>query len=1143
MSAVICPGPNALAALAEGRLPKGEARGLRAHVVDCPRCLDTLSGTLRFLADEDAGKVRPWGAVPWLAAAAAILLAVGGLQVYRLSRPDGLRQMVAAIGASRRLVEPRVSGFPYAPFPSPFRGPAPLDRSNPANWAVFNAADRIRQDADRAGATPDDRRALGLAHLLVGDAGEAVATLEEIARSRPHDAATLSDLAAAYLVRAGGTQGAEDRVRAIDAARHALAIDPDRLEARFNLALALEQQVLVESSGTDVDPSPAIAAWEDYLRRDGKSLWAEEARRRLSSLRDRSAGLPAPAGADAIERAACSADVESTQALVRTNPRVGREVFERRLLPAWGRARQESRTSAAAEALAAAAVLARAIEAVSGDAFGSDTVRAITLARSRTGDDAALAAALVRHSRALEIYDRDETQAAAAEFHAAEPAFARTACPLRWRAALCICIGDYYAGRLVEARASADELGDRAILERYPSLLARVRWVQGLVRAVAGDLIGAQEHYREARELFERIGEFDGVASTEFLIGESYDLFGDHEAAWDHRARALGLASLAAPGQRRSIHIEATHAALRQNLPWAALNFVAPLFEPWSTAEPGALSEAHHLRARILETTGDPEGALEDVDASERALADVRDPGLRRRLEAELFSSRGAILLTRDPGAAVSTLGRAIAYFEEVGNTSRLPALYLDRGRSQRALGAYRDAEADFARGIDVLERDQAALLAKPQRVTFLDRAWTLFESIIDLEAGPLDDARQAFVYADRARRAELLRSPQAMTAPTERPAFDRPVAPGEKSDADAVARAISGDQALLVLVTVPDRLLRWVFHDGRWDFRPQSISADRVESLVNEVRRATDARDEPAFLHAMSTLYDLLLRPVDDLLPRTGVLSIVPDRRLDDVPYASLLDSTEARFVVERFATTIVPTAAMAASAARLPPTGRDSPRVLVVGSPAFDAARHPDLAPLPDAAQEARRIAALYPGSLLLTGRDATAARFLARIATADIVHFAGHAIANDRYPLLSALVMAPEPAGDPDDLLTALRLQQSASIPARLVVLGACRAVGGGTEQAGSAFSLARPFLVAGVPAVVGTQWAVGDRPAADILSSFHMEYRRSSDAASSLRAAQLAALHGHDPETRSPLAWGAFQLNGPAIPQANHLKEAS
>jgi CHAT domain-containing protein len=1018
-----------------------------------------------------------------------------------------------------------------------------LDRSNPADWAVFNAADRIRQDAERAGAGTDERRALGLAHLLIGNVDEAVATLEAISRSKPADARALADLSAAYLVRAGASDGAEDRVRAIDASRHAIAIDPNLLEARFNLALALEQQVLLESSGAEADPGPAIAAWEDYLQRDTRSSWADEGRRRLSSLRDRSASVPAPAAADAVERAARDVDVESTKALVRTNPRVGREVFERRLLAAWGRARQESRTPAATDSLEAAVVLARAIEEITGDAIGTDTVRALNDARAGGRRDAALASAVVHFTRGLELFDRDDLQAATVELRGAEPAFAEAGCPLRWRAALCLCIIDYYSGRLAEARASADALGGVTTLARYPSLLARVRWVQGLLRAVAGDLAGALEHYREARPLFEGIGEADGVASVDFLIGESFDLLGDHEAAWRQRGLALGPAGRAATGQRRSIHVDAASAALRQGLPWAALTFVAPLFEPWSTAEPGALTEAHQLRAQILEATGDPQGALQEVEASEQALAAIPDPGLRRRLEAESSASRGTLLLSRDPETAVATLGRAISYFEEVGTTSRLPALYLDRGRAQRTLGAYRDAEADFARGIDVLEQANTALMAKPQRVTFLDRAWTLFEAIIDLESGPLNDAGRAFVYAERARRAELLRSPQGDAAP------DGKVSPGPSApqdgllDADAVARGISGDHALLVLVTVPDRLLRWVFHDGRWDFRPQAIAADRVEALVEGVRRATEARDEPAFLHGMTSLYDLLLRPVDDLLPRSGVLSIVPDRRLDDVPYASLLDSTEGRYVVERYATTIAPTAAMAASAAPGPSAGHEPPRVLVVGSPAFDAARHPDLAPLPAAVQEARRIASLYPGALLMTGRDATASRFLARIATSDIIHFAGHAIANDRFPLLSALVMAPEAAGDPDDLLTALRLQQAVRIPARLVVLGTCRAVGGGTERAGSAFSLARPFLVAGVPAVVGTQWAVSDRPAADILSSFHVEYRRGFDAVSSLRSAQLAALHGPDPETRSPLAWGAFQVNGPANPQANHLKEAS
>jgi CHAT domain-containing protein len=1071
-----------------------------------------------------------------------LILAFGSLHLYRLAQPDGLRRLVTAVG-TRRFVEPRLSGgFDYAPFPSPRRGPVPLDRLDPDEWGIVEAAEGIRQDAERADAGVDDRRALGLAHLLLGNLNEAVETLEALSRSRPGDAQALSDLAAAYLVRSDGTGGAEDRVRAIDAARHAVEIDSTLAEARFNLALALEKQVASDAIGAEADAAAAIEAWEEYLLHDVDSSWADEARRRVAALRNRSAGLPTLPTLDMVERAARTGDVDATMALIRPNPRVGREVLERRLLPEWSAAYQEQRAPTASASLAAAASLARAIEGVSGDPLENDTVRAVEDAVAEGRGGQALAAALNGYARSIDLYERDEMQAASPGFRAAEAAFEGAGVPLRWSASLYASITDYYDGRLAIARENVDKLGARDTALRYPSLLARVRWVQGLLRAVTGDLSGALEHYREALGLFERVGETDGVASANFLIAEGLDLLGDREVAWRHRATALAFASRVAAGQRRPIHLDATFAALAQGRPWAALTFQAPVFEPWSAAEPGALAEAYQIRAMIFDAIGDPDAALEDLESSKGSCAAIGDPGLRRRLEAELSATRGTTLVGREPRDAVVSLGQAIAYFEEVGATSRLPALYLDRGRAQQAIGAFRDAESDYARGVDLLERTHAGLIAEPQRVSFLDRAWTLFDAIVALEAGPLENPGQAFLYAERARRTELLAPRERPAAHAERGLTARPQ-PDEPLDAKAVAREMTGDQALVLLVMVPDRLLRWVFHDGRWDFRPQPLAIPRVESLVERVRGATEERNEKALLNSMIALYDLLLRPIEDLLPPTGVLYIVPDRRLDDVPYSALLDGREGRYVLERYATVIAPTAGLVATAPRARERARDGPRVLVVGSPAFDARRHPDLAPLPAAEVEASRIAALYPGSVLLTGRDATAARFLQLMATADIIHFAGHAIANDRHPFLSALVMAPEPEGGARDLLTALDLQQAATMSARLVVLGACRASGGGTERPGGAFSLARPFLAAGVPAVVGTQWAVGDRPAAAILSAFHLEFRRGASAASSLRAAQLAALHGPDPETRSPLTWGAFLVNGTATPREDHLKEGS
>jgi CHAT domain-containing protein len=306
---------------------------------------------------------------------------------------------------------------------------------------------------------------------------------------------------------------------------------------------------------------------------------------------------------------------------------------------------------------------------------------------------------------------------------------------------------------------------------------------------------------------------------------------------------------------------------------------------------------------------------------------------------------------------------------------------------------------------------------------------------------------------------------------------------------------------------------------------------------------RAAERHDEHGFRDAVEALYDLLIRPIDDLLPPSGTFRIVPDRRLDDVPFAALVDRETGVFFAERFASGIAPTAA--AIVARCPAATHApaTARALVVGNPAFDRARHAGLAPLPDAEWEARRVAALYPGATVLLGADATAPRLLAGLAGAQVVHVAAHALVNDRYPLLSSLLMAPDPAGASGDLVTALDLKRAAPAGARLVVLGACRAAGGGTERPGGAFSLARPFLAAGVPEVVGTLWQVSDRPASALLVALHEEYRRGRDAVESLRQAQLAALRGNDPETRSPLAWGAFVVDGTPIPSGIATREAS
>ncbi|HET8946711.1 MAG TPA: CHAT domain-containing protein, partial [Candidatus Polarisedimenticolia bacterium] len=141
--------------------------------------------------------------------------------------------------------------------------------------------------------------------------------------------------------------------------------------------------------------------------------------------------------------------------------------------------------------------------------------------------------------------------------------------------------------------------------------------------------------------------------------------------------------------------------------------------------------------------------------------------------------------------------------------------------------------------------------------------------------------------------------------------------------------------------------------------------------------------------------------------------------------------------------------------------------------------------------------------------------------------VIHVAAHAFVNETDPLSSALVLAP--AEGKSGLLTVGDLRAAGLASTRLVVLGACSAARGGHGRSAGSLGLGRPFLMAGVPEIVGPLWDVRDREAEEMLTAFHQGLDRGWTPLQSLCAAQRAALMGSDAAARSPVAWGALELN--------------
>lgn len=287
---VECPGDEAIAGYLDDRLSAEERRALEAHLASCDDCRTILAESVRALealgpAPAEATEAAPpipfppprartrtpriWLGLGLVAAAALVFLVIRPPFGDEISAQR--EDLVAAV-ADHRTFEPRlVGGFRHAAVQGVTRSGTPQASLSPE---IIIATARIAQLAERdhsAGA----RALYGASLAITGDLTRAIAELDAASGADPRNARILSDLSAAYYVRAERQGRKDDYTQALAAARRAIALDSRLLEARFNLALATEQ------AGS---PADARAAWEAYLQQDSSSPWAGEARRHLTDL-------------------------------------------------------------------------------------------------------------------------------------------------------------------------------------------------------------------------------------------------------------------------------------------------------------------------------------------------------------------------------------------------------------------------------------------------------------------------------------------------------------------------------------------------------------------------------------------------------------------------------------------------------------------------------------------------------------------------------------------------------------------------------------------------------------------------------------------------------------------------------------------
>jgi CHAT domain-containing protein len=165
-----------------------------------------------------------------------------------------------------------------------------------------------------------------------------------------------------------------------------------------------------------------------------------------------------------------------------------------------------------------------------------------------------------------------------------------------------------------------------------------------------------------------------------------------------------------------------------------------------------------------------------------------------------------------------------------------------------------------------------------------------------------------------------------------------------------------------------------------------------------------------------------------------------------------------------------------------------------------------------LPGARREVQTIASQWGRrARLLVGREASEAAVLRLAPGADVLHLATHAVIDERSPLSSAVVLAPdEDDGGHNGLLQAWEIIERLRLDLPVVTLSGCQ-TGLGRELNGEGLlGLTRAFELAGARAVLLTLWRVEDRAQAELMVEVYAGLREGLRLDEAVRRAQLSFL---------------------------------
>jgi CHAT domain-containing protein len=1000
-----------------------------------------------------------------------------------------------------RPVQGRLTGLDYAPWPEPWAG------SGKAALATARQLTERLQAAAAGGGPLAGARGAAMLHLQRGNLGEVVHQVERAMALTPFpDPDLASDLSALYLERSTKPEHAFDAVLALDSLAR---LPHDRAAQSFNLALALQHFGM---------RAAAERAWRDAARLEPGSPWATEATGQARLL--------------------ATPPLETVwgtwrERLLAGQPVTGREIDDWALrlpgvlydtvlydlLGRWGTdcAPPNAESALCVRLLSTARVIALRLE----ERTGPDLGQAVQdLKHMRPEKLETLASGYASLAEGWRASERLDVEGAHRALEQAVSHLREGRSPVLEWAEYWLAATDLHRGRYAALREHLRRLAKYARDLRLKASIARTL---GTAASRQLSLPMAERLYNEAIEQFSQAGDYLSAAIVRGYLSWVFFAQGRADEGWALAVACLDRLAQWPTGEYWPYLLNnAARAMIWQGRPAAGALLAEESARTLQrkSADAVEVAEAWLLLGHAQLAAGREGSARAALAPAEAAVAAIPDPSLRERMGAELALASG--LVGTVPEDSVVALSRAVAIYEKRGLRPFLPAAYAARAHAYIALGDFGRAEEDLRSGIAESERAVAEFSDPLAAAPLAEVGQRLYDMAVALKLDHGQDEWAAFAIADRAKSAAIIRLHGAGI-------LARPFAMLRPAD---VRKTLEPEEALVAFTQLEGRLLVSLMTLAGTEHRIIHVDADVMADHAARMLSLLSARGDAAAVRRESCwLFDHLLAPLRADLKGMERLILIPDRALNLVPFAALLDPRSGRFLVEDHSLAVMPSVQQVIGLRSRWSTRphRETWRVGIV-STARIAAHESGLAALPAAESEVREVAALYQAPVCLVGRGATVSSFLALLPKVDVLHFAGHARGEPDAPWRARLWLAADGDHGRLETLLANRIVQEPLDHLELVLLSGCETALPSRRRTIGSDGLSAAFLARGAAAVVATLWRVDDAAVARVMIAIHQRLSQGDDVSAALRKVQLELLHSPNPAERDPGAWAFCQLAG-------------